>query len=238
MPLFPAIAVEARLRWAGIDDVSVTDRITTFTIILMRQSAKLAYYEENIALSAGEPDEILMVGNNTREDLACCELGADGYLVTDWLLDPIDFDYRAMKHVPLQRPCSRFRYCLAGVFIMALFDYTLEATSGHARAGSFETAHGIVRTPLFMPVGTSATVKGIRPETLHEIGAQIILQNTYHLSLRPGADLVEEAGGLHSFMNYSGPILTDSGGFQVFSLADTLKLDEDGLTFKLPSTMD
>ena len=115
---------------------------------------------------------------------------------------------------------------------MALFDYTLEATSGHARAGSFETAHGIVRTPLFMPVGTSATVKGIRPETLHEIGAQIILANTYHLSLRPGADLVEEAGGLHSFMNYSGPILTDSGGFQVFSLADTLKLDEDGLTFK------
>ena len=95
---------------------------------------------------------------------------------------------------------------------MALFDYTLEATSGHARAGSFETAHGIVRTPLFMPVGTSATVKGIRPETLHEIGAQIILANTYHLSLRPGADLVEEAGGLHSFMNYSGPILTDSGG--------------------------
>lgn len=115
---------------------------------------------------------------------------------------------------------------------MALFDYTLVATSGHARAGSFETAHGIVRTPLFMPVGTSATVKGIRPETLHEIGAQIILANTYHLSLRPGADLVEEAGGLHSFMNYSGPILTDSGGFQVFSLADTLKLDEDGLTFK------
>lgn len=114
---------------------------------------------------------------------------------------------------------------------MALFDYMLEATSGHARAGSFETAHGTIKTPVFMPVGTSATVKGIRPETLEEIGAQVILANTYHLSLRPGADLIAEAGGLHSFMNYPGPILTDSGGFQVFSLADTLKLDPDGLTF-------
>lgn len=114
---------------------------------------------------------------------------------------------------------------------MALFDYQLEATSGAARAGKYETAHGTFTTPLFMPVGTSATVKGIRPQTLEEIGAQVILANTYHLSLRPGADLVEEAGGLHKFMNYPGPILTDSGGFQVFSLADTLKLDEDGLTF-------
>lgn len=114
---------------------------------------------------------------------------------------------------------------------MGLFDFTLEATSGHARAGSFVTAHGTIETPVFMPVGTSATVKGIRPETLKEIGAQIILANTYHLSLRPGADLIAEAGGLHSFMNYPGPILTDSGGFQVFSLADTLKLDNDGLTF-------
>ena len=97
----PAIAVEARLRWAGIDDASVFDRITTYD---NSHAAKpqLAYYEENIALSAGEPDEILMVGNNTREDLACCELGADGYLVTDWLLDPIDFDYRAMKHGSLE----------------------------------------------------------------------------------------------------------------------------------------
>lgn len=114
---------------------------------------------------------------------------------------------------------------------MALFDFTLEATSGNARAAAFETAHGTIKTPVFMPVGTSATVKGIRPETLREIGAQVILANTYHLSLRPGAELVAEAGGLHSFMNYPGPILTDSGGFQVFSLADTLKLDDDGLTF-------
>ena len=116
--------------------------------------------------------------------------------------------------------------------MMALFDFTLDATSGHARAGSFETAHGTFKTPVFMPVGTSATVKGIRTQTLEEIGAQVILANTYHLSLRPGEDLVAEAGGLHKFMNYNGPILTDSGGFQVFSLADTLKLDDDGLTFR------
>lgn len=115
---------------------------------------------------------------------------------------------------------------------MTLFDFSVAAQCGHARAALFETAHGTVRTPLFMPVGTLATVKGIRPETLKEIGAQIILANTYHLSLRPGADLIAEAGGLHSFMAYGGPILTDSGGFQVFSLADTLKLDDDGLTFK------
>lgn len=114
---------------------------------------------------------------------------------------------------------------------MALFDFTLEATSDGARAATFETAHGVIKTPVFMPVGTSATVKGIRVETLREIGAQVILANTYHLSLRPGAELVAEAGGLHSFMSYPGPILTDSGGFQVFSLADTLKLDDDGLTF-------
>lgn len=114
---------------------------------------------------------------------------------------------------------------------MALFDVTVDAQSNHARALTFETAHGSVHTPLFMPVGTSATVKGIRPETLKEIGAQIILGNTYHLSLRPGADLIEEAGGLHEFMSYDGPILTDSGGFQIFSLADTLKLDDDGVNF-------
>lgn len=114
---------------------------------------------------------------------------------------------------------------------MALFDYTLEATSGHARAGSFETVHGTVQTPLFMPVGTSATVKGVMPQTLKGIGSQIVLANTYHLSLRPGADLIEEAGGLHAFSGYDGPMLTDSGGFQIFSLADTLKLDSDGVNF-------
>lgn len=114
---------------------------------------------------------------------------------------------------------------------MTLFDFTVQAESGHARAATFETAHGQVTTPLFMPVGTHATVKGTLPSTLHEVGAQIVLANTYHLSLRPGADLIAEAGGLHSFMNWDGPILTDSGGFQVFSLAHTLKLDPDGLNF-------
>lgn len=114
---------------------------------------------------------------------------------------------------------------------MALFDFTLEAKSGHARAASFETAHGTVQTPVFMPVGTSATVKGIMPQTLKEIGSQVVLSNTYHLAMRPGADLVAEAGGLHSFMAYDGPMLTDSGGFQIFSLANTVKLDDDGVSF-------
>ena len=115
---------------------------------------------------------------------------------------------------------------------MALFDCTIEAQSGHARALSYETAHGTFRTPMFMPVGTSATVKGITVDQLHDLQSQVVLANTYHLSMRPGADLVEEAGGVHKFMNYDGPMLTDSGGFQVFSLADTLKLDTDGLTFR------
>ena len=115
---------------------------------------------------------------------------------------------------------------------MALFDCTCEATSGHARALSYETAHGTFRTPMFMPVGTSATVKGVTTDQLRELGAQVVLANTYHLAMRPGADLVEEAGGIHRFMNYDGPMLTDSGGFQVFSLADTVKLSDDGVTFK------
>lgn len=122
--------------------------------------------------------------------------------------------------------------CMRGNKHMGLFDYTIEAESGHARAGIFETAHGTIKTPVFMPVGTKATVKGTLPETLVSLGAQIVLANTYHLSLRPGADLVAEAGGLHSFMHWDKPILTDSGGFQVFSLADTLTLDADGLEFK------
>ena len=115
---------------------------------------------------------------------------------------------------------------------MQLFNFEIEGTSGHARAGSFTTAHGVVKTPVFMPVGTSATVKGITPAQLHDLNAQVVLANTYHLSQRPGEDLVEEAGGLHEFMQWDGPILTDSGGFQVFSLADTLKLHDDGLAFR------
>lgn len=97
MPLFPPVAVEARLRWAGIDDPSVFERITTYDNSHATKPHH-AYFQENIDLATGEPNEILMVGNNTREDLACCDLGTDAYLVTDWLLDPINFDYRAMKH--------------------------------------------------------------------------------------------------------------------------------------------
>ena len=115
---------------------------------------------------------------------------------------------------------------------MALFDCTCDATSGHARALTYTTAHGDFHTPMFMPVGTSATVKGVTVDQLHELGAQVVLANTYHLAMRPGADLVAEAGGIHRFMNYDGPMLTDSGGFQVFSLADTVKLSDDGVTFK------
>lgn len=115
---------------------------------------------------------------------------------------------------------------------MSLFDCRIDAECGHARALTYETAHGNFQTPMFMPVGTSATVKGITPKVLRELNSQVVLANTYHLSMRPGADLIAEAGGVHKFMNYDGPMLTDSGGFQVFSLADTVKLDEDGVTFK------
>ena len=101
-----------------------------------------------------------------------------------------------------------------------------------ARYGILHTPHGDVEVPAFMPVGTLATVKGLSPEEIKEMGAGIILSNTYHLSIRPGAELVQKAGGLHKFMNYDGPILTDSGGFQVFSLGDLRKISEEGVSFK------
>jgi queuine tRNA-ribosyltransferase len=112
------------------------------------------------------------------------------------------------------------------------FSYTLIKQDGKARAGTFTTPHGIIETPIFMPVGTQATVKTLTPDHLHDLGAQIILSNTYHLYLRPGSDLVAEFGGLHSFMNWNKPILTDSGGFQVFSLSDSRKISEEGVVFK------
>ena len=117
---------------------------------------------------------------------------------------------------------------------MTLFDFELlaqDATTS-ARRGRFHTAHGPVETPVFMPVGTKATVKGVTTPQLHELGAQVLLANTYHLFLRPGSDIVRDAGGLHAFMNWDRAILTDSGGFQIFSLADTLKLSEDGVEFR------
>ena len=101
-----------------------------------------------------------------------------------------------------------------------------------ARAGVLETAHGKIETPIFMPVGTQGTVKSLTPKMLTEdVGAQIILGNTYHLYLRPGTDILEKSGGLHKFMNWDKPILTDSGGFQVFSLSELRKLKSDGVEF-------
>ena len=101
-----------------------------------------------------------------------------------------------------------------------------------ARLGVFKTPHGEIETPVFMPVGTQATVKGLRPEDLKELNAQIILSNTYHLFLRPGEKIVKQAGGLHKFMNWDRPILTDSGGFQVFSLSDLRHITDEGVEFK------
>jgi queuine tRNA-ribosyltransferase len=114
----------------------------------------------------------------------------------------------------------------------APFSFELQAQEGRARAGIFHTPHGDLLTPVFAPVGTQATVKAVTPAQLEELGASLVLANTYHLYLRPGDELVAEMGGLHRFMNWPHPILTDSGGFQVFSLADSRKVDADGVTFK------
>ena len=110
--------------------------------------------------------------------------------------------------------------------------FEVTARSGAARRGRLTTAHGPVDTPAFMPVGTAATVKGILPEQVEALGAQIVLANTYHLMLRPTAEVVDKLGGLHRFMQWPGPVLTDSGGFQVMSLAKLRKLEETGVTFK------
>jgi queuine tRNA-ribosyltransferase len=110
--------------------------------------------------------------------------------------------------------------------------FTLDAVDGAARAGTLWTAHGPVETPVFMPVGTKASVKALAPDELVGLGAQIVLANTYHLHFRPGEDVVAELGGLHRFMGWERPLLTDSGGFQVFSLAATRQLDADGVTFR------
>ena len=114
---------------------------------------------------------------------------------------------------------------------MSGFSFTLNATDGRARTGVIDTPRGQIRTPAFMPVGTAATVKAMLPESVAATGADILLGNTYHLMLRPGAERIARLGGLHKFMNWERPILTDSGGFQVMSLADLRKLTEDGVTF-------
>ena len=111
--------------------------------------------------------------------------------------------------------------------------FSVTATDGPARAGVLRTVHGEIETPAFMPVGTKATVKSLHPDEVKALGAHVILGNTYHLHFRPGEELIEELGGLHAFSGWDGPILTDSGGFQVFSLRDTLlSLDDDGVTFR------
>lgn len=112
------------------------------------------------------------------------------------------------------------------------FSFDLKATDGKARTGVISTPRGTIRTPAFMPVGTAATVKAMLPGSVRATGADILLGNTYHLMLRPTAERIAHLGGLHSFMNWDGPILTDSGGFQVMSLADLRKLTEEGVTFK------
>jgi queuine tRNA-ribosyltransferase len=115
---------------------------------------------------------------------------------------------------------------------MTNFSFTISATDGAARTGVISTVRGEIRTPAFMPVGTAGTVKAMLPESVRETGADIVLGNTYHLMLRPSAERVAKLGGLHKMMNWSRPILTDSGGFQVMSLAQLRKLDENGVSFQ------
>ncbi len=112
------------------------------------------------------------------------------------------------------------------------FETIKQDTKSGARAGILHTPHGDIKTPVYMPVGTQASVKGVYPRDLDEVGAQIILANTYHLYMRPGDEIVKKAGGVHKFMNYSKPMLTDSGGFQVFSLAKLNDIKDDGVTFR------
>ena len=121
---------------------------------------------------------------------------------------------------------------LSEMYTQRQFSFDLIAQDGNARAGLIHTPHGDIPTPVFAPVGTQATVKSLTPAQLNELGARLILANTYHLYLRPGDDLVAELGGLHQFMNWDAPMLTDSGGFQVFSLADSRVIDDEGVTFK------
>ena len=113
-------------------------------------------------------------------------------------------------------------------------NYRLQQLDGFARAGELELNHGKIQTPVFMPVGTNGTVKGLTVEDLDSAGAQIILGNTYHLMLRPGDALIRDLGGLHTFSNWHKPILTDSGGFQVWSLGQLAKVEEQGVHFKSP----
>ena len=119
-----------------------------------------------------------------------------------------------------------------GRYVMAHFPFDIHAKDGKARTGVLRTTRGDIRTPAFMPVGTAGTVKGVYMDQVRDAGSDIILGNTYHLMLRPGAELVKKLGGLHKFGGWTGPILTDSGGFQVWSLSKLRKMSEDGVTFQ------
>src|ERR1700724_139456 len=116
---------------------------------------------------------------------------------------------------------------------MTAFAFRIDTTDGAARAGAIATPHGVVRTPAFMPVGTQGAMKGVHWRDVKASGADIVLGNTYHLMLRPGAERIAELGGLHRFINWPHPILTDSGGFQVMSLSELRKIDDNGVTFRL-----
>ena len=122
--------------------------------------------------------------------------------------------------------------CRIPLRLFVTFEFEVVATDGQARAGVLQTPHGDILTPVFAPVGTAATVKAVPPRDLHEIGASLVLSNTYHLHLRPGDDIVRDMGGLHTFMGWDQPILTDSGGFQVFSLTQINSIDDEGVTFR------
>src|SRR5262245_14979057 len=133
------------------------------------------------------------------------------------------FDYEILA----SRPPTTTTYAMQQPFSFNLF-----GTDGSARRGQVTTAHGVVETPAFMPCGTQATIKGLPPEAVRATGAEIVLANTYHLMLRPGAERIAALGGLHTFMQWPRPILTDSGGFQVMSLAGLRKIDERCVTFR------
>ena len=135
-----------------------------------------------------------------------------------------------MTHAIAQKPSPYGRGLGEGP--SAPLTWTQTATAGPARAGILHTAHGDVPTPVFMPVGTAGTIKAMTADAVRATGARLVLGNTYHLMLRPGAERVAALGGLHKFMDWPGPILTDSGGFQVMSLAGLRKMDEDGVTFR------
>ena len=127
---------------------------------------------------------------------------------------------------------SSLKWILLETFCYTFAMFKLLKTSGNARLGTLKTAHGKIETPFFMPIATGGAIKGLIPEEIRNFGGQVILANTYHLHLRPGEEVIKKAGGLHKFMNWDGPILTDSGGYQIFSLAEIRKLKDDGVEFQ------